>query len=172
MRKRDSVKNLHQSQTLSEMLLHDACMASEEENSLENVRMSPGAQEASQFASMVASESEHLPEMLSKHSRHSGLSLTGSHLLKSSKAERLEALQNLTNNRQKQSKLAKLWLARRREFEELPAEERETLRKAFLDTAKGAETLDSRGLLKALREFGLVVRSTKEKTDVHDLCQE
>jgi len=170
-KKRESVNIILKSATLSELLLHDACVAAEQEehdSGGEFPKKSPG--DSNHFNSMLnEGDSDHL--LVRRTSSHAQREQQkGHHPLKLPREERVTSVKKQGSVKSKQPKLAKLWLARRREFEDLARDERDAFRKAFL--ASGAEMLDVRGLRNALREFGLVARSPLEKSDVQDLCQE
>lgn len=219
--KRNSVRMLHQSATLSEMLLADALHAGEEDllptprvgvesrgsETLFGNSKTPGGSGldesvvgslASAFKAFASAPIEDImpqqPGSAGHRSHRSSLCNDPKEpgfQWKTNREERMDALRQLGASRQRQCKLAKLWQARRLEFEDLPREEQVALHKAFLTGAApgrggskqrshvpsaeaGGEEqkLDMKGLRRALCDFGLESRNTKAKAEVQEFCGE
>lgn len=190
-RKRDSVRILQQSGTLSEMLLNDALMGvddSHEDGSADFVQYhakpSPGAGACgldpckmltTTFESETSSQAGDEPGLGTRRLSHTVLKTIH---LRSARRDRMDALRRLGSSRQKQTKMARLLNARRAEFDELPPEQRQIFGKAFIDATTAGSNgtvealLDSRALRHALREFGLVATTRREKIEVQELCSE
>jgi len=82
-------------------------------------------------------------------------------------------INELHKMRKRQTRLAKLLIVRREEFERKPIAEQEALRRAFrVGHGDDHGTLGSKGLRRALEELGLSARSDVEKKELKILCDE
>lgn len=165
----DRRETLHTRANLSQLLLLNVEISQAGEQGDEESR-SDGAGGAGSRAASAAGD-----EAKEEKSRRAALLSRIKH--RESKAVRIEKLQKATSDKKHRTKLARLLEVRRRDFECMGKEEKEVLRKAFLESSGGDESsrnvaLDSEALRVALTAVGLQPRTLEERSAIQSVVSE